>query len=103
MQNFQDTFETRKRSLINALSVCMTVPLNCSVISVTCYVNLYQRSEKNRSHVNTENKDPILRYPQKVFLTMYCIRYQSSHVVFYLRDKCELFLMTLYRDRKHAI
>ena len=27
MQNFQDVFETRKRSFINAFSICMTVPL----------------------------------------------------------------------------
>ena len=27
MQNFQDTFETRQRSFIKALSICMTVPL----------------------------------------------------------------------------
>ena len=27
MRNFQDTFETRKRSLISAFSVSMTVPL----------------------------------------------------------------------------
>ena len=26
MRNFQDTFETRKRSFINAFSICMTVP-----------------------------------------------------------------------------
>ena len=26
MQNFYDTFETRKRSLISALSICMTLP-----------------------------------------------------------------------------
>ena len=30
MQNFQDTFETRKRSLINTFSICMTVPLKTS-------------------------------------------------------------------------
>ena len=27
MQNFPDTFETRKRSFISAFSICMTVPL----------------------------------------------------------------------------
>ena len=29
MWNFQDTFETRKRSFISTFSICMTVPLNC--------------------------------------------------------------------------
>ena len=28
MQNFQDTFETHKRSFISAFSICMNVPLN---------------------------------------------------------------------------
>ena len=28
MRNFQDIFETRKRSFITAFSICMTVPLN---------------------------------------------------------------------------
>ena len=27
MPNFQDTFETRKRSFISDFSICMTVPL----------------------------------------------------------------------------
>ena len=26
MRNFQDTFETRKRSFVSAFSICMTVP-----------------------------------------------------------------------------
>ena len=26
MQNFQDTFETRKQSFISTFSICMTVP-----------------------------------------------------------------------------
>ena len=30
MRNFQDTFETRKRSFICAFSICMTLPLRCS-------------------------------------------------------------------------
>ena len=28
MRNFQDSFETRKRSFISAFSICMTVPLS---------------------------------------------------------------------------
>ena len=38
MLNFQDTFKTRKRSFISALSTCMTVPLNsfkCSKSSIS--------------------------------------------------------------------
>ena len=32
VQNFQDTFETRERSFVGILSICMTVPL----ITVPC-------------------------------------------------------------------
>ena len=32
MQNFQDNFETHKRSFISAFSFCMTVPLKALVI-----------------------------------------------------------------------
>ena len=31
MRNFQDNFETRKRSFISAFSICMTVPLRKSI------------------------------------------------------------------------
>ena len=30
MQNFQDPFETRKRSFVSAFSMCMAVPLKYS-------------------------------------------------------------------------
>ena len=30
MQNFQDSFEARKRSFIRAFSICMTVPLKAT-------------------------------------------------------------------------
>ena len=35
-QNFQDAFETRKRSFINAFSVCMTLPLKLMIYIMTC-------------------------------------------------------------------
>ena len=34
MRNFQDTFETPKRSFINAFSICMSIPLNFDVIDL---------------------------------------------------------------------
>ena len=46
MRNFQDTFETRKRSSISAFSFCMTLPLishrllynmNDGISSLGCY------------------------------------------------------------------
>ena len=35
MQNFQDTFETRKQSFINTFSICMTIPLTLLMMKVT--------------------------------------------------------------------
>ena len=32
MRNFQDNFEARKQSLINAFSISMTVPLNTATL-----------------------------------------------------------------------
>ena len=32
MRNFQDTFETRKRSFISAFSILMTVPLTTEIL-----------------------------------------------------------------------
>ena len=40
MQNFQDSFETRKRSLISAFSICMTVPLKFMTSSYCLNKNL---------------------------------------------------------------
>ena len=34
MRNFQDTFETRKRSFINPFSFCMTVPLTYHLLLI---------------------------------------------------------------------
>ena len=42
MRNFQDTFETRKRSFICAFSICMTVPL--SKIYINHIVQLWHKS-----------------------------------------------------------
>ena len=34
MRNFEDTFETRKRSFISAFSICMIVPLKMVKINM---------------------------------------------------------------------
>ena len=36
MRNFQDTLETRKRSFVSDISVCMTVPLNFRAFVDAC-------------------------------------------------------------------
>ena len=44
MRNFQDTFETRKRSFISAFLICMTVPLRSKLRNKY----LIQKSEESR-------------------------------------------------------
>ena len=46
MQNFQDTFETQKRTFISAFSICMSVPLShgtkirtCYMLKIPCYMS----------------------------------------------------------------
>ena len=38
MQNFEDTFETRKRSFLSAFLICMTVPLKSPKSFVTIFL-----------------------------------------------------------------
>ena len=42
MRNFHDTFGTRKRSIISAFSICITVPLILSIQYVLFYSNVKQ-------------------------------------------------------------
>ena len=48
MRNFQDAFETRKRSFISAFSICMTVPLSTNpsgiLIKIKLKKKLYEHS-----------------------------------------------------------
>ena len=48
MRNFQDTFETGKRSFISAFSICMTVPLKNVIKSFEMTLN----SKQNRKIKN---------------------------------------------------
>ena len=52
MQNFQDTFETRKRLFINAFSVSMTVPFSL----IICSKLLVQTKLTLRDYVKTNMK-----------------------------------------------
>ena len=44
MQNFQNTFETPKRSFISAFSICMTVPLTSNTFALR--INGIQKTDK---------------------------------------------------------
>ena len=61
MQNFQDTFKTRKQSFINAFSICMTVPLKKvskisfrDVLRISCDVDFICGSK----HFHKQRKQP---------------------------------------------
>ena len=57
MQNFQDTFETRKRSFISAFSICMTVPLTlvnyfCKNLSILKLYSIYKTKQHTINYAN---------------------------------------------------
>ena len=46
MRDFQDTFATRKRSFISALSICMTVPLKLEFYTIlSSATNVYKQKQ----------------------------------------------------------
>ena len=52
MRNFQDTFETSKRSFTSAFSICMTVPLMKKVLVLTVIISLYfSETKKNQAFI----------------------------------------------------
>ena len=54
MRNFQETFETRKRSFISAFSICMTVPLkNNTGVLVAQIANEVKEILKNKRFSRT--------------------------------------------------
>ena len=65
MQNFQDTFDTGKRSFISAFSICMTVPLICfmSLISFPTHWKHQKSSgaKKEGSDMKCINPDNTLK------------------------------------------
>ena len=50
MQNFQDTFETRKAIIYSAFSICMTVPLNISGTKYELLDFYCMMSENGQAH-----------------------------------------------------
>ena len=50
MRDFQDTFETDKRSCISAFSICMTVPLN-KVQQTSELVSTYGKVHRYKRHI----------------------------------------------------
>ena len=42
MWNFQDTFETRKQSIISAFSICMTVPLSGLQLNIGLFFEMVE-------------------------------------------------------------
>ena len=58
MWNFQDTFETRKRSFISAFSICMTVPL-IGTFSIGTISKLLKHFLYGDSSLEDKSKIPI--------------------------------------------
>ena len=50
MWNFQDTFETRKQSIISAFSICMTEPLSGLQINIGFFLEMVE--SKRQRYIN---------------------------------------------------
>ena len=59
MRNFQDTFETRKRSFISTFSICMTVPLSKKKHDIRKVRDFIRSNSEKR---DIENKQNLLFY-----------------------------------------
>ena len=66
MQIFQDIFETRKRSFINAFSICMTVPLKSKHLQRSLLITelKYQITSIRSSHRRCSVKKVLLKISQ---------------------------------------
>ena len=80
MRNFQDTFETHKRSFINAFSICMTVPLSNKKSKLLFYFYFFSKfifsTFERKIHLLKHHN---ILFPQ-IFLRMFFIfqRFISS-------------------------
>ena len=54
MRDFQDTFETRKRSVISAFSICMAVPLKRNSRDVSVSIIIVRTDDSNLSEKGCE-------------------------------------------------
>ena len=82
MRNFQNTFETRKRSFVSAFSICMTVPLtffNCTISfeSYSTFLRLRNQTitinNKVRTVFNIIRLNPVKQNHLAVSLQIYSV------------------------------
>ena len=81
MLNFQDTFETRKRSFISAFSICMTVPLVQKPNSETIPEFLSQAYEKQPLQVLCKNRcsGKFRKFHKKILVSESLFNKVTSH------------------------
>ena len=73
MQNFQDTFEIRKRSFISTFSICMTVSLNLLELDgkISKSSEVIGKSHWNRWSDIADSLASLIRFPVKFEVLMY--------------------------------
>ena len=72
MRNFQDTFETRKRSFISTFSICMTVPLKEELARyfINALVFSDRKSLSTSKNLRFIMKTCMSTKPSNVFITV---------------------------------
>ena len=66
MRNFQDTFETRKRSFIGAFSICMAVPSNIEFSLLTFILLILKNLEAAICMIKEQKYGPIIKTVSKL-------------------------------------
>ena len=75
--NFQDTFETRKRSFINAFSICMTVPL------ISMFLNCIYTNIGSTFRVEIDMNRTVTLIPNQVLNNEnFCTFLEISWIIF---------------------
>ena len=108
MQNFQDTFETRKGSFISAFSICMTVPLKSNLSNSEPKLVNYRDYKKFSFEKFKTSLDNVLRHCSTDFKVFeYNFTSQKTKVIrgnhkTYLNKKLRKAIMLIYRLKNKA-
>ena len=110
MQNFQNTFETRKRSFISAFSICMTVPLS-NVAGKTPRTHLFFRKQCGIKFCHILFKQFFIMMRSEIYQNNHCLKFtrkQNFLRLLYIRiwiecgNKWIVFHIIIYLLQRHS-
>ena len=85
MRNFQDTFETRKRSFITAFSTCITVLLIYNILIIFLYTSYFENRNTDEIWYIRQNGKCNTNLYYKVFLKKLFLERKTA--LYYMEHK----------------